>query len=582
MASLSLEDELREKIYHHLNQIYVNNDNYALSEKIIAVFFQGRDLISPNPNISKWDSSDIILITYAHSIIENEKAPLQTLLKFLDKHIQPYINTVHILPYFPYSSDDGFAVIDFKKINDAFGSWEDIEAIATTYKLMSDLVINHVSSRSQWFDQFKNGKNPGQHYFLAVDPLIDTQKVVRPRTSNVLQEVNTINGKKYVWSTFSHDQPDLNFSNPAVLIEIIDIVRTYLERGTKIFRLDAVAFIWKQINTECINLPQTHEIIRLIRTLTDFYSDEVFLVTETNIPNRENLSYFGNRNEAHLVYNFALPPLILYTLLNGMSGKIKQWLMGMPPAIFGTTYFNFIASHDGIGLRPIEEILTEEEIDMLAKNIEGAGGKVSYRTKENSQRPYELNIALFDALKLHVKDGDDGYQEARFISAHTIMLSLEGIPAFYIHSFLATQNDYEKVKHSGKNRGINRHQWQMQELEQILLGENHHSRMFYELLRLIGIRKRQRAFHPNATQFTLDLGNSVLALWRQSLDRTQSIFSIHNISNQKIAIQLSDLNLIETDNWFDLISGTKLERSHGKLMLTPYQSMWITNKSSIM
>ena len=265
-----------------------------------------------------------------------------------------------------------------------------------------------------------------------------------------------------------------------------------------------------------------------------------------------------------------------------MSGKIKQWLMGMPPAIFGTTYFNFIASHDGIGLRPIEEILTEEEIDMLAKNIEGAGGKVSYRTKENSQRPYELNIALFDALKLHVKDGDDSYQEARFISAHTIMLSLEGIPAFYIHSFLATQNDYEKVKHSGKNRGINRHQWQMQELEQILLGENHHSRMFYELLRLIGIRKRQRAFHPNATQFTLDLGNSVLALWRQSLDRTQSIFSIHNISNQKIAIQLSDLNLIETDNWFDLISGTKLERSHGKLMLTPYQSMWITNKSSIM
>ena len=471
MASLSLEDELREKIHHHLNQIYVNNDNRALSEKIIAVFFQDRDLISPNPNISKWDSSDVILITYAHSIIERKKAPLQTLLNFLDNHIQPHINAVHILPYFPYSSDDGFAVIDFKKINDAFGSWEDIEAIASTYKLMSDLVINHVSSRSQWFDQFKNGKNPGQHYFLSVDPLIDTQKVVRPRTSNVLQEVDTLNGKKYVWSTFSHDQPDLNFSNPAVLIEIIDIVRTYLERGTKIFRLDAVAFIWKQIDTECINLPQTHEIIRLIRTLTDFYSDEVFLITETNIPNRENLSYFGNRNEAHLVYNFALPPLILYTLLNGISEKIKQWLMGMPPAIFGTTYFNFIASHDGIGLRPIEEILTEEEIDMLAKNIEGSGGKVSYRTKENSQRPYELNIALFDALKLHVKDGDDGYQEARFISAHTIMLSLEGIPAFYIHSLIATQNDYEKVKHSGQNRGINRHQWQMQELEQILLGE---------------------------------------------------------------------------------------------------------------
>ena len=581
MASLSLEDELREKIFHHLNQIYVNNDNRALSEKIIAVFFQGRNLISPNPNVSKWNSSDVILISYAHSIIENERAPLQTLHDFLNNYIKPCINAVHILPYFPYSSDDGFAIIDFKRINDAFGSWEDIEAIAKNYKLMSDLVINHVSSRSQWFDQFKSGKDPGQHYFLSVDPLTDTREVVRPRTSNVLQEVNTLNGKKYVWSTFSHDQPDLNFSNPAVLIEIVDIIRTYLERGTKIFRLDAVAFIWKKIGTECINLPQTHEIIRLIRTLTDFYSDEVFLITETNIPNRENLSYFGNRNEAHLVYNFALPPLILYTLLNGESGKIKQWLMGMPPAMFGTTYFNFIASHDGIGLRPVEEILTESEIDTLAQNVEDAGGKVSYRTKDNSQRPYELNIALFDALKNHVHGGDDGYQEARFLSAHTIMLSLEGIPAFYIHSLLATQNDYEKVKHSGQNRGINRHQWKMHELELMLLAENHHSRMFYELLRLITIRKQQEAFHPNATQFTLDLGNSILALWRQSLDRSQSIFSIHNIANQNISVQLSDLNLIETDNWVDLISETKLARSHGELILSPYQSMWISNKSSI-
>jgi sucrose phosphorylase len=582
MASLSLEDELREKIFHHLNQIYVNNDNRALSEKIIAVFFQGRNLISPNPNVSKWNSSDVILISYAHSIIENERAPLQTLHDFLNNYIKPCINAVHILPYFPYSSDDGFAIIDFKRINDAFGSWEDIEAIAKNYKLMSDLVINHVSSRSQWFDQFKSGKDPGQHYFLSVDPLTDTREVVRPRTSNVLQEVNTLNGKKYVWSTFSHDQPDLNFSNPAVLIEIVDIIRTYLERGTKIFRLDAVAFIWKKIGTECINLPQTHEIIRLIRTLTDFYSDEVFLITETNIPNRENLSYFGNRNEAHLVYNFALPPLILYTLLNGESGKIKQWLMGMPPAMFGTTYFNFIASHDGIGLRPVEEILTESEIDTLAQNVEDAGGKVSYRTKDNSQRPYELNIALFDALKNHVHGGDDSYQEARFLSAHTIMLSLEGIPAFYIHSLLATQNDYEKVKHSGQNRGINRHQWKMHELELMLLAENHHSRMFYELLRLITIRKKQEAFHPNATQFTLDLGNSILALWRQSLDRSQSIFSIHNIANQNISVQLSDLNLIETDNWVDLISETKLARSHGELILSPYQSMWISNKSSIM
>ena len=206
-------------------------------------------------------------------------------------------------------------VIDFKNINDAFGSWEDIETIATKYKLMTDLVINHVSSRSQWFDQFKNNKNPGQHYFISVEPNTDTSEVTRPRTSPLLQEVETLNGKKLVWSTFSHDQPDLNFSNPDVLLEVIDITRTYLDHGSKIFRLDAIAFIWKELGTKCINLPQTHEIIRLIRTLIDFYSDEIYLITETNIPNRENLSYFGNRNEAHLVYNFALPPLIIFLSL---------------------------------------------------------------------------------------------------------------------------------------------------------------------------------------------------------------------------------------------------------------------------
>ena len=406
--------------------------------------------------------------------------------------------------------------------------------------------------------------------------------IIRPRTSSLLQEVDTLGGKKYVWSTFSHDQPDLNFSNPDVLLEIIDIIRTYLDHGTKIFRLDAVAFIWKKLGTPCINLPETHEIIRLIRTLIDFYSNEIYLITETNIPNRENLSYFGNRNEAHLVYNFALPPLILHTLLNGESNKIKQWLMAMPPAMFGTTYFNFIASHDGIGLRPVEQILSPSEVDNLALNIEKAGGKISYRSTEGNERPYELNIALFDALKFHVKNNDDGYQEERFIAAHSIMLALEGIPAFYINSLLCTENDYQKLQHSGQNRAINRHQWPLDMLVRKLSENTHHSRVYKELLRLIKLRKAQPAFHPNATQFTLNLGNDVLALWRQSLDRDQSIFALHNITNRLISLQLSDLNLIETDIWTDLIAEESLKSTHEVLEIQPYQSMWITNKSSIM
>ena len=582
MGSTSAFGELNVKILHHLNQIYPDRDNKKLTEKIVKIFFKESEPVAPKPNVTKWDQSDIILISYANSIVRKGEVPLQSLLYFLNTYVNGYINSVHILPYFPYSSDDGFAVIDFKKINDTFGSWQDIDTIAKKYKLMTDLVINHVSSRSQWFDQFKNNKNPGKDYFFSVSKDTNIQNVIRPRTSSLLQEVDTLDGKKYVWSTFSHDQPDLDFSNSDVLLEIIDIIRAYLDHGTKIFRLDAVAFIWKKLGTPCINLPETHEIIRLIRTLIDFYSNEIYLITETNIPNRENLSCFGNRNEAHLVYNFALPPLILHTLLNGESNKIKQWLMAMPPAMFGTTYFNFIASHDGIGLRPVEQILSPSEVDNLALNIEKAGGKISYRSTEGKERPYELNIALFDALKFHVKDNDDGYQETRFISAHTIMLALEGIPAFYINSLLCTENDYQKLKHSGQNRAINRHQWPLDMLVRKLSENTHHSRVYKELLRLIKLRKAQPAFHPNATQFTLNLGNDVLALWRQSLDRDQSIFALHNITNRKISLQLSDLNLIETDIWTDLIAGESLKSKHEVLEIQPYQSMWITNKSSIM
>ena len=581
MKKTSPYGELNLKILHHLNQIYKNQDNEKLTANIIEIFFKNHNPIIPNPNKTKWNQQDIILITYANSIVEKGEIPLQTLQKFLNTFIDSYINSIHILPYFPYSSDDGFAVIDFKKINDTFGTWKDIRNIASKYKLMTDVVINHVSSRSQWFEQFKNNRDPGQHYFLSVEPNTDTSKVIRPRTSPLLQEVKTLNGKKFVWSTFSHDQPDLNFSNPDVLLEVIDIIRTYLDHGSKIFRLDAVAFIWKELGSKCINLSETHEIIRLIRTLIDFYSDEIYLITETNIPNRENLSYFGNRNEAHLIYNFALPPLILHTLLNGKSDKIKQWLMAMPPAIFGTTYFNFIASHDGIGLRPVEQILSDSEVNNLTNNIKKAGGKISYRSIKGNERPYEMNIALFDALKFHINDNEDGYQEERFIVAHTIMLALEGIPAFYINSLLSTKNDYQKVKHSGHNRAINRHQWSWDKIIKKLAEDNHYSRIYKELLKLIKLRKKHAAFHPNATQFTLNLGDNTLALWRQSLDRDQSIFAIHNISNKQVSIKLADLNLIETDIWVDLITDNFLKNTHAIVKLKPYQSMWITNKSSI-
>jgi sucrose phosphorylase len=329
-----------------------------------------------------------------------------------------------------------------------------------------------------------------------------------------------------------------------------------------------------------LNLDQTHEIVRLFRTIIERIQPEAIIITETNIPNQENLSYFGNANEAHCVYNFSLPPLLLNTFITGSCRYLKQWMMSMPPAQLGTAYFNFIASHDGIGLRPAKGLLSHDEINTLIETMQSFGGEISWRTgKDGTERPYEVNITLFDALQGTV-NGKDQYGEARFLCAHTIMLALEGIPAFYIHSLLATENDHERYAKTCRKRSINRTQWDINDIDQRLKDQStHHARINKRLKQIIQIRKKQKAFHPNATQFTLHLGDHIFGFWRQSMDRSQSVFSISNITHQPQQLSLLDINLISTETWIDLLSGEKIHSIDEKIHLEPYQSVWISNQN---
>ncbi len=570
---------IRERIESHLSVIYPQHDVAAVAGKCItAMGFRG-SYRTPEQYSNHWDQADVMVISYGDSILEDAEKPLRTLHKFLDKYLSDAITGVHILPFYPFSSDDGFAVLNYRQVNESLGDWDDIAALGADYKLMADLVINHCSARSGWFENFKQRKHPGADYFYEAGPATDLSAVVRPRTSELLKEVDTLDGKRYVWCTFGHDQVDFDFSNPEVLLEFVKIVRFYLDNGVQIFRLDAVAFLWKQPGTSCLNLPQTHEIVRLFRTLVEHYRTDAILITETNIPNRENLSYFGNSNEAHLVYNFSLPPLLLNTLVSGDCSHLKSWLMSMPPAQAGTTYFNFIASHDGIGLRPVEGLMEDADVDALVAAMEEYGGKVSWRTLDKGlRRPYEINISLFDALSGTLKGKDDWAVE-RFVCAHTILLALEGIPAFYIHSLLATTNDYERLEHAGHNRAINRRQWQLTELESELADTgSHHRQVFLRLNSLIKLRARQAAFHPNATQFALHLGTEIFGFWRQSLNRSQGLFAINNISDQPQTISLADINLVEMDEWRDLISGESYPDLKQQVELQPYQSLWLSNR----
>lgn len=576
--------QLSLRVKQHLDVIYqdipLQTSLDDLCEQLLQTMGlnESVELNEPVQHQNKWSQEDTILITYGDSLEKPGEKPLKTLHHFLQTYCKESINSVHILPFFPYSSDDGFAVIDYSSVNESLGDWSDISAIAKDHNLMSDLVINHCSSRSVWFDNFVKGEGPGHDFFFTASPLEDLSKVVRPRVSELLRETKTADGTKYVWCTFSHDQVDFDFRNPAVLIAFVSIIKQYLDNGVKIFRLDAVAFLWKEIGTTCINMQQTHEVVKLIRTLVDYARSDIMLITETNIPNRENLTYFGNANEAHAIYNFSLPPLLVNTLITGDCRYLKSWMMSMPPAQNGTTYFNFIASHDGIGLRPAEGLLNEQELNTLLNTMQSFGGRVSWRAADKGeQKAYEINITLFDALQGTVK-GPDRWGIDRFICAHAIMLGLEGIPGIYIHSLLATSNDYEKVRNTSQNRAINRHRWQYDNLREKLKDPvSQHSKALTRLLHLIDIRKTISAFHPNAIQFTLQLGTKLFGFWRQSLDRSQSVFCISNVTSEPTEVRLSDINLIGTDNWIDLIAQQPIYLSDTSITLSPYQTVWISN-----
>lgn len=577
-----MQPGLRQRLIHHLNLIYADIPDVMASDvlaaRLMALMGLNDDAETPEPHCNRWDQSDIAVITYGDTITDSGQRPLQTLYRFLDTHLTGLVNCVHVLPFFPWTSDDGFAVLDYSSVNESLGTWEDIEQIAGHFRLMGDLVINHCSSRSPWFENFKAGIDPGQGYFMTAEPTDALDAVVRPRTSPLLMPVETRDGLQHVWCTFSHDQVDFDFRNPAVLEEFIRIIRLHLDHGVRIFRLDAVAFLWKKVGTPCINLPETHEVIRLLRTLIEHAEPDCLIITETNIPNRENLTYFGNANEAHAIYNFSLPPLLVYTLLSGNSQYLSQWLMTMPPAQNGTTYFNFIASHDGIGMRPAEGLLADEEIDAFLDALQSFGGLLSWRADAGGRKKvYEVNIALFDALQ-GTLSGFDEHGVNRFVCAHAVMLSLEGIPAFYIHSLLGTRNDHRRVEHTGHNRSINRSQWDYGELEVLLANTGgHHRDIFDRLRRLIALRRDQPAFHPNATQFTLQMAEGLFGFWRQSMDRRQSIFCIFNISAEHRILNLSDINLVLTDHWHDLISGQAYPEGNEAVALEPYQALWITN-----
>ena len=559
------------QIKNRLKSIYKHEISDEQVEQFVRLTENNKqDVKAPT---SKWDEKDTILITYGDSVKHDNEYPLQVLKRFLNNHLKPAISCVHILPFFPYSSDDGFSVMDYTKVNPALGTWKDVEDIHQEFDVMMDLVINHVSQKHQWFQNYLEDKEPGKGYFIDVDPDTDLSQVVRPRSSPLLTAFSTKTGTRHVWTTFSSDQVDLNFSNPDLLYEIIEVLFHYIHHGAKIIRLDAIAFIWKKTGTTCLHLPEVHEIVKLFRDIVEYAAPQVILLTETNVPNKENLSYFGDGDEANMVYQFSLPPLLLHGLHTGNSEYLKQWAKEIPDPGPGSTYFNFTASHDGIGVRPLEGLLPEDEKNTLITNMQKFGGQVSTKTNpDGTDSPYELNITYYDALKGTV-NGEDNLQKERFICSQTIMMAMKGIPAFYIHSLTATPNHYDGVNETGIKRAINRKKWDEQTINELLEHDKTHSYVFNELKRLIVIRKNEVCFHPDAGQSIIECDDRFFIISRS--DEGRFLLSVSNLTSKYAYLSLKSIQIEE--NIKDLISG-KTYSGFDEIHFAPYQTMWLVNE----
>ncbi|MEJ2677156.1 MAG: sugar phosphorylase [Acidihalobacter sp.] len=526
------------------------------------------------PPIEALSERDAVLITYGNTLSAAGEAPLDTLGHFLKEYVGEAVSIVHLLPIFPYSSDDGFSVVDYRAVNPELGDWSNVRALAEHYGLALDLVLNHCSRSHHWFHDFLAGRPNAKDWFIEADPHEPALGLVtRPRSTPLLTPVDVSGrGRRWIWTTFSPDQVDLNFRNPEVLLAFAEILLMYLRQGARLLRLDAVAYVWKTLGTPCTSLPEVHAVVRILRALMDTAEPGSLLLTETNVPSAENLSYLGQGDEAHLVYQFSLPPLLLHALWRGETSVLQAWLAELPEPPSGTAYLNFTASHDGVGLRPLEGLIDAAERDAMLADMRARGGFVSpRRMADGRESPYELNISYFSALA-----GDDGedMQLARFLLTQTLALSLRGLPALYIHSLLSTPNDMRGVEQTGQLRAINRRRWDWGELNHLLgQPETVHSRCLRELTRRLRLRAGQAVFDPQAAQSVLDLGPELLGVLRTAADGRR-VLCLFNFTGERQRIGLdalpSGLNDAE-----DLLGSRAVLRLGAELELEPYAAVWL-------
>lgn len=592
---LEIPPDVRVQIEKRLIFLYgdtIAHDSMPELERILKVHYAHKppemiDLEKDFNAEERFTEKDIIMITYGDLFLSEQRSPLASLARFLERpRLKGVINTIHVLPFFPYSSDRGFSITSYKTVDPKLGSWQDIGEIGKNFDLMFDGVLNHASAQTWQFQEVLNGHPFWKDMvisFSSRDELDPGQlkAIRRPRTSDVLTEFQSINGPLHVWTTFSPDQIDLNYKNPAVLLGAIETLLLYVRRGADMIRLDAVTYLWAELGTTCASLEQTHEVIKLFRDVLRVVAPRVALITETNVPHEENVSYFGNgHDEAQMVYNFALPPLVLHTFYMEDATALSEWARDLVYPSKTTTFLNMLDTHDGVGVQGVKGILPGEAVEAMIKRAKEHGAFVSYKSGEDgSEQPYEINTTWFGALNREDSGEDLELQVRRFVASRSIALVLRGVPGIYLHGMIGTGNDPEVVEKSGIKRDINRTVVYEASIDEALKDpQSKLSRIRRYLGRIGDVRVHQRSFHPNGNQKILMITPDIFSVLRMSPGGDERILSLINVTNRPagIDVPVSELGTGERE-WFDLIHDAEYRVENGMITATlnPYDVVWL-------
>lgn len=564
-----------------LRSLYGDKIGAQTARDVSALIAQNSAAIKTLPGSGTLSERDALLITYADQVREDRVAPLRILAAFCKQRLVGVVSGVHILPFYPWSSDDGFSVKDYFAVEPTYGTWENLAALRERFDLMFDAVFNHISAQGDWFQRFLRDEPEFRDFFVTVEGNPDLSQVVRPRALPLLTEFQTARGPERVWTTFSADQVDVNVKNPRVLLALLDALLFYVAHGARFIRLDAIAYLWKEIGTPCIHLPQTHAVIQLMRAVLDEVAPHVQLITETNVPHADNVSYFGGgTNEAQLVYNFALPPLVLHTLLRGDAAHLTRWATTLKAPTDRTTFFNFLASHDGIGLNPARGILPAAEIDYLVERCQSHGGFISFKhNADGSKSPYEMNIVYFDALNDPASRDSIETQVNRFMVAQAIMLSLVGVPGVYFHSLFGLRNDRAAALESGINRRINRQKLTLAELGADLADRSSLRACVFSRYRvLLKARRSHAAFNPHAEQRIFDGDRRVFAVLRTAAAGRDWVLGLHNVTNERVTLNITIADAAPAAVWTEMLSARPYPVAAGGAIavpLQPYEVQWL-------